>query len=76
VLVNVANRFKYKLVIIDHIPSSEQWWLRHSVWILLARSDELTSSPAIRAASRPAKESSAGIAAWTDDFSSLFRILQ
>jgi spermidine synthase len=76
VLVNVARRFNYKLVVIDHLPSNEQWWLRHSVWVLLARGDELVNSPVIRAASRPAKEIPANISAWTDDFSSLFRILQ
>lgn len=76
VLVNVARHFAFKLVIVDHVPTGEQWWLRHSVWALLTRDREMLDSPVIRNAARPARDNAANVPLWTDDFSSLFQLLR
>jgi hypothetical protein len=76
VVANVARRFNYRLVVIDHVPSDEQWWLRRSLWALLAHDDKPLDTAEIRNAGRAAEENPAKVPLWTDDFSSLFQVLQ
>ena len=76
VLANVAAHFNYQLVVIDHLPAADQWWLRRSTWALLTRNADLIDAPAIRAAGRPAGVKATSVPLWTDDFSSLVQILQ
>jgi tetratricopeptide (TPR) repeat protein len=43
--------------------------------MLLSRSKEIINSPAIREAARPAQTNSLSVPLWTDDFASLYQIL-
>jgi spermidine synthase len=76
VLANVAVHFDYQMVVIDHLPAADQWWLRRSTWALLTHNADLFNAPAIRAAARPAAIKATNVPLWTDNFSSLFRILE
>jgi hypothetical protein len=76
VLAKVAAHFNYQMVVIDQLPAADQWWLRRSTWALLTRNADIANAPAIRAAGRPAGIKAMSVPLWTDDFSSLFQILQ
>jgi hypothetical protein len=76
VVMNLARHFGYKLASIDYEETDEEWWLYSSTWVLLSRNDQIVGSPAIRAAASKVKPSRIRIPLWTDDFASLFQILQ
>jgi hypothetical protein len=85
VVANLARHFDYKLASISHDePDSETddedwegaWWDYASTWILLTRSAEIIQSPAISHAASAVKTNAVQIPLWTDDFASVFQILQ
>jgi spermidine synthase len=76
VAANLALHFNYRMVVVDHVPAPEEWWLNRSMWVLLARNQEALDSPGIQSASRPARADFASVPLWTDDFSSLFQVLK
>jgi len=85
VVANLARHFDYKLASISHDePDSETddedwegaWWDYASTWILLTRNDEIIHSPAISQAASVVKTNAVPIPLWTDDFASVFQILQ
>jgi SAM-dependent methyltransferase len=85
VVANLAREFDYKLAIVDYTDASwdeeseeeeSPWWAYSSTWILLSRNEAILKSPAISRVTSPAKEDRAKIPLWTDDFASLFQILQ
>jgi SAM-dependent methyltransferase len=82
VVVNLARHFNYKLAAIsyDEEESDEEaegaWWAYSSTWILLTRSEEIITSPPISRAASAVKANAAKIPLWTDDFASLFQIVQ
>jgi hypothetical protein len=76
VIVNLARRFGYKLASISYDETEDEWWLYSSTWILLTRSEEIANAPAIRDAASVVNTNSVKIPLWTDDFTSLFQILQ
>ena len=86
VVVNLARHFNYRLAIVDYDEdeaSSEDeeeggspWWVYSSTWILLTRNAALLDSPAIRQVRSAARTNTASIPLWTDDFASLFQVLQ
>jgi hypothetical protein len=77
VVVNIAREFNYQIAIIDAGEDEEQdWWVYASTWILLSRNRELINGAAIQQAKIPINSKSPKIPLWTDDFASLFQILQ
>jgi spermidine synthase len=75
VVVNLARYFNYEVTTIDYAPPADKPWILRSVWMLLSRSKEIINSPAIREAARPAQTNSLSVPLWTDDFASLYQIL-
>ena len=75
VVVNLARHFNYKLASIDYEETDEEWWFYGSTWALLSHNGELMNSTAVRSAASPAGTNSVRIPLWTDDFASLFKIL-
>ena len=84
VVVNLARHFNYRLASISHDESDSEtdedgedaWWDYSSTWILLTRSEEIISSAAINHAASSVKTNAVNIPLWTDDFASVFQILQ
>ncbi len=77
VVVNIAREFNYQLAIIDAGEDDEDaWWIYASTWILLSRNEELINRASIQQAKIPVSSKSPKIPLWTDDFASLFQILQ
>lgn len=59
----------------DSGDDGEAWWLYGNTWMILSRNRAFLDNPALRgAASRPAQAND--IPLWTDDYSSMFRVLQ
>ena len=75
VIANLARRFGYKMITIEHIPPHDKPWLMNSSWVLLSRNQDFINSPAIHLAGRPLLTDPTTIPLWTDDFASLFQIL-
>jgi hypothetical protein len=80
VVENAARAFGYA---VHHINSEDGggdeddggWWLYASTWMILSKNQEFMAKPALRyAASPPAAP--LDIPLWTDDYTSMFRILQ
>lgn len=84
VVVNVARHFDYRLALVHFDESDEDgdedwgtpWWMYGSSWMLLTRDAGLLESSAIRFAASEVKTNTAHIRLWTDDFASVFQILQ
>jgi tetratricopeptide (TPR) repeat protein len=76
VVANLARRFGYRMTTIEHIPPHDKPWLMNSSWVLLSRNQDFINTPAIRLAGRPWLTDPTTIPLWTDDFASLFQILQ
>ncbi len=70
----LAEDFGYQAVTIDFEENEEEWWLYSSTWMLVSRPTGLLELSAIRdlvslsATNQPTL-------LWTDDFSSVFRVL-
>jgi len=75
VVRNLAHYFGYQLALIDYEENDEEWWFYGSTWALLSRNERLMNSPAIRSAASSAATNAVSIPLWTDDFASLFQIL-
>ena len=52
------------------------WWLYASTWMILSRNQEFMNRSALRNAASPDTSGIRDIPLWTDDYSSMFRILQ
>jgi tetratricopeptide (TPR) repeat protein len=76
VVYNIARQFHYHAATIVYVPPSQQWWQFRSIWILLSPSGEFIDSAALHLAARPPQTNAVSIPLWTDDFTSLFQILQ
>jgi len=76
VVLNLAQKFGYKLASIDYEETDEEWWFYGSTWVLLSRDGGIINSPPIRNAASTLRANSAGVPLWTDDFASLFQILR
>ncbi len=81
VVVNVARHLGFHVAVInfeedeDDTDEEANWWEYASTWILLTRDQEYLRLPAISQAASPAKTNTHPIPLWTDDFASLFQIL-
>ena len=81
VVRNVAEHFHYRLASISHDGGDEddedsEWWDYASTWILLTHDADMLSTPAIHAAASATETNAVTIPLWTDDFASVFQILQ
>jgi len=75
VVVNLARQFGYKLAVIDFEENDEEWWNYSSTWVLLSRNEQIMKAAPIHYLANPASTNSVSIPLWTDDFASLFQIL-
>ena len=76
VLSCLGRRFQYAAVAVDHRPAADEWWLRRSVWVLMAPNRDALNIASIREASRPLDSGPKNFTLWTDDFSSILHILK
>jgi hypothetical protein len=75
-LVNLGRELGYRVAVVETRPDPGQWWIWHSVWILLSRSAEALAAPAIREGTRPPEPNCERVLVWTDDFTSVFQVLR
>ncbi len=76
VVLKLARRFDYHLAKIDYEERDDAWWVYSSTWMLLSRNRALLESPLVSEASCPLRTNRTNVPIWTDDFASLFQILQ
>jgi hypothetical protein len=81
VVANAGRHFNFKVAAIIYDDDTGdgdnegEWWVYSSTWILLSRNEEIINSPAISQAASPGSTNAVNIPLWTDDFASLFQIL-
>ena len=82
VIQNVAKHFNFKLAFIDFEEEEEgedgegEWWVYSSTWALLTRNEEILKRPDIQNFVGAAGTNAPVIPLWTDDFASIFQILE
>jgi hypothetical protein len=87
VVLNLTREFEYQIAIINleedeesdyyaEDESGSRWWSYASTWVLLTRDLDILRSPAISAAACAVRTNAPTIPLWTDDFASLFQVLQ
>jgi len=82
VVVNAARQFNFKVAPISYDEDSgdedseNEWWVYSSTWIILTRDEAIINAPAIQRAASLVNTNAVNIPLWTDDFASLFQILQ
>jgi hypothetical protein len=76
VVENIANHFGFKSAMISHDDAGEEWWVYGSTWVLLTDSEEFVNFRAISDAATEPKKLPKPIPLWTDDYASLFPIIQ
>jgi len=76
VLVNVARELHYHLAVIESHPPPAQWYFKPTIWVLLARRQDVLDSPLIQRAARPPEPNCSRVSLWTDDFASLFQVVR
>ena len=81
VVENAAREFKFQSYHVECEDGSDDeddeggWWLYGNTWMILSRNAEFMARPALRSvASPPAPPND--IPLWTDDYTSMFRVLQ
>ncbi len=83
VVLNLAKHHGYNVATIEfddeeRDESSEEsaWWFYSSTWMLLSHDEELLQRPEIQKIARKHKKHVRNIPLWTDDFASLFQVLE
>ncbi len=81
VIANLARHFNYRQATIDFEEDDEsdedaEWWIYASTWILLTHNEAIANHPAIRAVASGPRPNAPAIPLWTDDFASVFQILE
>jgi hypothetical protein len=82
VVENAARAFNFKTHTVDSEDGGVDdtmdggWWLYASTWMILSRNEEFMNHGALRYAATPPAGSYDDIPLWTDDYTSMFRILQ
>jgi hypothetical protein len=80
VAANAARHFNFRMATINHEedPDGEdgEWWVYSSTWIILTRNEQVINLPFIQQAAGPIKTNAVNIPLWTDDFASLFQIME
>lgn len=81
VVMNLARTFGYQAAIVEQEDGVDEdgegaWWVYGSTWVLLSRDEALLQHPVIQQGARPPHQRAAEIPLWTDDFASIFQILE
>ncbi|MBI5384200.1 MAG: fused MFS/spermidine synthase [Verrucomicrobia bacterium] len=80
VVDRLASHFQLQLASIsesDDLSEEEtEWWHYASTWVLLTRNEEFLRQPALREARSEPGAKTKTIPLWTDDYASLFPLLQ
>jgi hypothetical protein len=81
VVENAAREFGYQAYNIDSSDGGIDeedggWWFYAASWMVLSKNTEFMNREALRAAASPAVPPRADIPLWTDDYTSMFQILQ
>ena len=76
VVVNLAKHFGYRFAKCDYEEREEAWWVYASTWMLLSRDESFLKKPLVVEAAVSVKTNRTDVPLWTDDFASLFQILQ
>jgi len=86
VVVTIARALDFHFVVIEAnpwdpavaqlSPTGETWWLMASTWVLLSHDGQFLDTPSIRQAARPPRLPPGKVRLWTDDFTSLFRVMR
>jgi hypothetical protein len=81
VVENAARAFGLDSHHINNDPDAHEeddggWWLYGSTWMVLSRNQEFMSRNALRDVASPPLTKPNTIPLWTDDYASMFRILQ
>ncbi|MDO8542245.1 MAG: fused MFS/spermidine synthase [Opitutaceae bacterium] len=83
VVENAAREFGFEAHHINNDETSEYddmgeggWWLYSSAWMILSRNHEFMQKSALRYAASPSATVRADVPLWTDDYASMFKILQ
>lgn len=77
VVANIASHFKLRTATIETWEDEDaDWWDYESTWVLLTRDETFVRLPAIAAAASKPSDKPIRIPLWTDDWASLFPILE
>jgi hypothetical protein len=83
VVVNLAREAHYKLANISYEETGDEefdegaeWWNYSSTWVLLSHGDQIIDASDIVSAASKTKTNAVTIPLWTDDFASVYQILQ
>jgi hypothetical protein len=76
VVIKLAEVFDYKFAVIDYDETDDKWWLYSSTWILLSRDENFLELAELGAALTPRAPVKKDLPLWTDDFTSLVRIMK
>jgi spermidine synthase len=78
VVDKLAAHFHYKTATINFDETDENWWYYSSTWVLVTKNEEFLKKTVVaNATSKPKdKPNYAKVPLWTDDFASLFQILE
>ena len=81
VVENAARAIGFQSLHINNDPEADEnedgsWWLYGSTWMIVSRNAGFLSLPALRQAASPPAAQANDVRLWTDDYASMFRILQ
>jgi hypothetical protein len=76
VVENLAKHFNLTAASFSYDENDEEWWLYGNAWILVTRNEEFLKNREVAGMRVPKKEARTDIPLWTDDFASLFQILE
>ena len=75
IVTNLAKEFGLACVTVDDDQNNEQWWIYETTWMLVARNPAVLQRPLIKESSTKSYNR-AEVPLWTDDYTSLFKILK
>jgi spermidine synthase len=78
VVDNLADHYHLKTATIDYEETDDNWWNSSSTWALMTKNEGfLKKNEIAKATSKPkGRPNDAKVPLWTDDFASLFQILE
>ncbi len=76
VVEGLAQYFGLKSAVISYYPDEEDWWLYPSTWVLLAKKPAALAHKSIQSAIDLPKEDPIRVPLWTDEYTSLVKIIQ
>jgi spermidine synthase len=83
VVLNLAKQFSYKVAAVEFDDEDKEdnsteteWFYYSSTWMLLTNDPDVLTAPAIQKAVKIHQPSNRKIPLWTDDFASLFQVLE